>query len=55
MTDDYSKKFIQALENKDRETLLTIPKSDVHNHIGRGCRKQWLSEKLNHVFADPPV
>ncbi len=55
MTDDYSKKFIQALENKDRETLLTIPKSDVHNHIGRGCRKQWLSEKLNHVFADPPA
>lgn len=55
MTDDYSKKFIQALENKDRETLLSIPKSDVHNHIGRGCRKQWLSEKLNHVFADPPA
>ena len=55
MTDDYSKKFIQALENKDCETLLSIPKSDVHNHIGRGCRKQWLSEKLNHVFADPPV
>ena len=55
MTDDYSKKFIQALENKDRESLLTIPKSDVHNHIGRGCRKQWLSEKLNHVFADPPA
>lgn len=55
MTDDYSKKFIQALENKDRETLLTIPKSDVHNHIGRGCRKQWLSEKLNHVFADLPA
>ena len=55
MTDNYSKKFIQALENKDRETLLSIPKSDVHNHIGRGCRKQWLSEKLNHVFADPPV
>lgn len=55
MTDNYSKKFIQALENKDRETLLTIPKSDVHNHIGRGCRKQWLSEKLNHVFADLPA
>ena len=55
MTDDYSKKFIQALENKERETLLTIPKSYVHNHIGRGCRKQWLSEKLNHVFADPPA
>ena len=55
MTDDYSKKFIQALENKDCETLLSIPKSDVHNHIGRGCRKQWLSEKLNHVFADPPA
>ena len=55
MTDNYSKKFIQALENKDCETLLSIPKSDVHNHIGRGCRKQWLSEKLNHVFADPPA
>ncbi len=55
MTDRYSTHFINALENKDTEALLRIPKSDLHNHIGRGCRKQWLSEKLNHTFADPPA
>lgn len=55
MADKYSTQFIEALENRDTETLLKIPKSDLHNHIGRGCRKQWLSEKLNHSFADPPV
>ena len=55
MADKYSTQFINALENKDTEALLKIPKSDLHNHIGRGCRKQWLSEKLNHTFADPPA
>ena len=55
MADKFSTQFIQALENKDRKTLLSIPKSDLHNHLGRGCRKQWLSEKLNHEFADPPL
>ena len=55
MADNYSEQFIQALETHDRETLVAIPKSDLHNHIGRGCRKQWLSEKLNHEFADPPA
>lgn len=53
MADKYSTQFINALENKDTEALIRIPKSDLHNHIGRGCRKQWLSEKLNHTFADP--
>ncbi len=55
MADKNSTQFINALENKDTEALLRIPKSDLHNHIGRGCRKQWLSEKLNHTFADPPA
>ena len=55
MADKYTEKFIQALETHDRETLVAIPKSDLHNHIGRGCRKQWLSQKLNHDFADPPA
>ncbi len=52
MADRFSEQFIKALETNDRETLVAIPKSDLHNHIGRGCRKQWLSQKLNHEFAD---
>ena len=54
MPDKFSEAFIQALENKDTVTLLAIPKSDLHNHLGRGCRRQWLSEKLNHDFPPPP-
>lgn len=55
MADEFSEQFIKALENHDSETLLSIPKSDLHNHIGRGCRKAWLSQKLNHEFSDPPA
>ena len=54
MPDKFSEAFIQALENKDTEALIAIPKSDLHNHLGRGCRRQWLSEKLNHDFPPPP-
>ena len=52
MPDKFSKAFITALKNHDTKTLLTIPKSDVHNHLGRGCRVEWLSEKMNHTFAN---
>ena len=38
MTDKFSSDFINALKNHDTQTLLSIPKSDVHNHLGRGCR-----------------
>ena len=54
MSDKYSEDFIKALKNHDTNVLLTIPKSDLHNHLGRGCRRQWLSEKLNHDFPPPP-
>ena len=55
MPDKFSKAFITALKNHDTKTLLTIPKSDVHNHLGRGCRVEWLSQKMNHTFAKPPA
>ncbi|SFI38639.1 Adenosine/AMP deaminase [Treponema bryantii] len=55
MTDKFSSDFINALKNHDTQTLLSIPKSDVHNHLGRGCRVEWLSEKMNHTFAKPPA
>ena len=55
MPDKFSNDFITALKNHDTKTLLTIPKSDVHNHLGRGCRVEWLSEKMNHTFAKPPA
>ena len=55
MPDKFSNAFINALKNHDTQTLLTIPKSDVHNHLGRGCRVEWLSERMNHTFAKPPT
>ena len=55
MPDKFSSDFINALKNHDTQTLLSIPKSDVHNHLGRGCRVEWLSEKMNHTFAKPPA
>ena len=55
MPDNFSTDFITALKNHDTKTLLSIPKSDVHNHLGRGCRVEWLSERMNHTFAKPPA
>jgi len=54
MSDKFSEDFIKALKNHDKNVLLTLPKSDLHNHLGRGCTRQWLSKKLNHDFPPPP-
>ena len=52
MSDKYSEDFIKALKNHATNDLLTIPKSDLHNHLGRGCRRQWLSmEEALDIFG----
>lgn len=47
--------FCDALREKDTEKLLAIPKSDLHNHSTKGCRRAWLAERLNRDLPDPPV
>ena len=37
--------FCDALREKDTGKLLSVPKSDLHNHSTKGCRRAWLAEK----------
>ena len=46
--------FIEGLKNNDIEKLLKVPKSDIHNHSTKGCRRVWLEERLNRNFPKPP-
>ena len=47
--------FCDALREKDTGKLLSVPKSDLHNHSTKGCRRAWLAEKLKRNLPDPPV
>ncbi len=40
-------KFYQGLENQDRSILEQIPKSDLHNHAGRGGKIEDLSMDIS--------
>ena len=55
MTGADSKKFIRALEEDDRNGLLSCRKSDLHSHAGKGCRREWLESRLNRPLPEPPV
>jgi len=46
--------FIEGLKNNDVDKLLKVPKSDIHNHSTKGCRRVWLEERLNRNFPEPP-
>ena len=46
--------FFSGLAENNRELLLKVPKSDIHNHSTKGCRRSWLSEQLNMVLPEPP-
>ena len=50
-----SEKFIRALEEDDRDGLLSCRKSDLHSHAGKGCRREWLESRLNRPLPEPPV
>ncbi|MBP5728427.1 MAG: GNAT family N-acetyltransferase [Clostridia bacterium] len=47
--------FCEALREGNTAKLLEIPKSDLHNHSTKGCRREWLAERLKRSLADPPV
>jgi len=40
-------KFMQALESKSLAELQSIPKSDLHNHAGRGGKISYIEKMLN--------
>ena len=46
--------FYEGLTEGDNDKLLLVPKSDIHNHSTKGCRRKWLEEKTGHIFAGPP-
>lgn len=46
--------FLEGLKEGNREKLLQVPKSDLHNHSTKGCRRAWLEERLNRRFPAPP-
>lgn len=46
--------FIEGLKNNDVDKLLKVPKSDIHNHSTKGCRRVWLEERLNRNFPKTP-
>ena len=55
MTAPDSEKFIRALEEDDRDGLLSCRKNDLHSHAGKGCRREWLESRLNRPLPEPPV
>ena len=46
--------FYEGLIEGNTEKLLLVPKSDIHNHSTKGCRRKWLEEKINHKFPQTP-
>ncbi len=46
--------FLEGLKENDINKLLIAPKSDLHNHSTKGCRREWLSEKLHAQIPKPP-
>lgn len=40
-------RFYKGLENNDLESLLIVPKSDTHNHAGRGGKIEDLSSEIS--------
>ena len=48
-------KFSNALRNNDLEILKQIPKTDLHNHGGLGCRLSSLEKALGYQIESPPT
>lgn len=48
------KRFKEGLIENDTAKLLRVPKSDIHNHSTKGCRRVWLEERLKRNFPEPP-
>lgn len=48
------KNFCEALENNSLKDLAKFPKSDLHNHAGRGGNVKYISEWAGKSIAQPP-
>ena len=46
--------FCKALEENNIEKLRSVPKSDIHNHSTKGCRRAWLAGRLKREFPALP-
>ncbi len=46
--------FIEGLMENNTEKLLLVPKSDLHNHSTKGCRREWLEEKIGRRLTKQP-
>ena len=45
---------MEALENNSKNLLLQIPKSDIHNHAGRGGNIKFIAERTGRQILPPP-
>ena len=46
--------FYEGLVENDINKLLAAPKSDLHNHSTKGCRREWLAKRVNVDLPKPP-
>ena len=45
--------FYEGLIEANIDKLIAVPKSDIHNHSGKGCRINWLEGKINRKLSKP--
>lgn len=55
MKEDTLNMFYEGLIENDHNKLLMSPKSDLHNHSTKGCRRFWLEERIGRKLKTPPV
>jgi len=47
--------FYEGLTEGNTGKLLSVTKSDIHNHSTKGCRREWLENKIGRKFSGQPV
>lgn len=45
--------FCEGLAEYDTAKLLSVPKSDIHVHSTKGCRRAWLEERIGRRLPGP--
>jgi adenosine deaminase len=46
--------FCEGLTEGNTGKLLSVPKSDLHNHSTKGCRRAWLEDRIGRKLSAPP-
>ena len=54
MTAETNNLFYEGLIENNPDKLLKSPKSDLHNHSTKGCRRVWLEERIGRILVAPP-